>query len=443
MGKPIRATSACSFSSRLNQFSCPLSPCSAKAGRPTAVREEASVALAAESALGGQPAIARAVEVDEQFALTAVDHGADWHDDDVESLPREPCWRLDVPCWPSVARRNGWSRNPSSEAWLWSATIQTSPPLPPSPPSGPPLATWASRRKLTQPAPPSPALACNCAKSTKVDTPFILRPDLGNLFHSMRQRRLGDDDARLRRPVRDARRGELRRFASCLVTTDLGDSTVCARSSPASVFGSSALGSTSLLARTFSPITRLCPRRRPLVISARTPSAWPGRTTKGSRARFDTSAPLVRVLPTWRRREKLGHRGEIGRLHGVTHALGEHLHGLHGRIGAATRGIGARAQTTSPHPRCSHSPRTKSSRRQSTSARKWTIVTREQAIGRLLKCPCFPVIQRLLGLFRAFQRYDSITQQFEKLPLTCDFVIGFWPETAISYEKSQYLARFA
>src|SRR5258708_29318498 len=34
-----------------------------------------------------------------------------------------------------------------------------SPPFPPSPPSGPPLGTNFSRRKLTQPLPPSPALA--------------------------------------------------------------------------------------------------------------------------------------------------------------------------------------------------------------------------------------------------------------------------------------------
>src|SRR6202521_3889540 len=83
------------------------------------------------------------------------------------SLPRAPCWRLEVPCWPSVARRKGWSLNPSREAWLWSASSQTSPPFPPSPPSGPPFATWASRRKLTHPAPPSPALACSWAESTK------------------------------------------------------------------------------------------------------------------------------------------------------------------------------------------------------------------------------------------------------------------------------------
>ena len=42
-----------------------------------------------------------------------------------------------MPCTPLPARRWGWSRKASSEATLWSATSQTSPPLPPSPPLGP------------------------------------------------------------------------------------------------------------------------------------------------------------------------------------------------------------------------------------------------------------------------------------------------------------------
>src|ERR687893_776109 len=58
------------------------------------------------------------------------------------------------------------SLNDSSDATLWSATSHTSPPEPPSPPSGPPLATCASRRNATEPAPPSPALACRLHSST-------------------------------------------------------------------------------------------------------------------------------------------------------------------------------------------------------------------------------------------------------------------------------------
>jgi hypothetical protein len=56
--------------------------------RPAAVGKEAVVALAPESALGGEPAVARTVEVDKKFALTAVDHGADGHDDDLILAPR-------------------------------------------------------------------------------------------------------------------------------------------------------------------------------------------------------------------------------------------------------------------------------------------------------------------------------------------------------------------
>src|SRR6185503_1466398 len=41
----------------------------------------------------------------------------------------------------------------------------TSPPFPPSPPSGPPRGTHASRRKETQPLPPSPALILIFASS--------------------------------------------------------------------------------------------------------------------------------------------------------------------------------------------------------------------------------------------------------------------------------------
>src|SRR5512135_3712246 len=46
--------------------------------------------------------------------------------------------------------------------------MMTCPPLPPSPPSGPPLGTNFSRRKLTQPLPPSPALTWIWASSTNI-----------------------------------------------------------------------------------------------------------------------------------------------------------------------------------------------------------------------------------------------------------------------------------
>jgi hypothetical protein len=49
---------------------------------------------------------------------------------------------------------------------LRSATAQTLPPRPPSPPLGPPKGMNFSRRKLTQPAPPSPAATSITASST-------------------------------------------------------------------------------------------------------------------------------------------------------------------------------------------------------------------------------------------------------------------------------------
>src|SRR5919108_2762972 len=45
----------------------------------------------------------------------------------------------------------------------------TSPPLPPSPPEGPPRGTNFSRRKATQPFPPSPALTRILASSMNME----------------------------------------------------------------------------------------------------------------------------------------------------------------------------------------------------------------------------------------------------------------------------------
>src|SRR3990172_3413383 len=50
------------------------------------------------------------------------------------------------------------------------------PPSPPSPPSGPPRGTKASRRKLTQPRPPSPALTRILARSTNTAAADCGRP---------------------------------------------------------------------------------------------------------------------------------------------------------------------------------------------------------------------------------------------------------------------------
>src|SRR5204862_7485673 len=48
------------------------------------------------------------------------------------------------------------------------ARTTTEPPWPPSPPSGPPLGTYFSRRKLTQPRPPSPPLTKMVTRSMNI-----------------------------------------------------------------------------------------------------------------------------------------------------------------------------------------------------------------------------------------------------------------------------------
>ena len=143
--------------------------------RPAGVGEEPGVAPAPPAALGGQPPVPRARQVAQQRPVvgsrTTVPTGTGTR----RSTPRAPWRRLPEPWPPSVARRWGWSRKPSSEAWFGVETSQTSPPRPPSPPSGPPRSTWASRRKETAPAPPSPALAWIWASSTNPDMAPILR----------------------------------------------------------------------------------------------------------------------------------------------------------------------------------------------------------------------------------------------------------------------------
>ena len=74
------------------------------------------------------------------------------------SSPRAP-WRcLPWPWPPRPARWWGEKRSAARSRRDGSQTRTTSPPRPPSPPSGPPRGTCASRRKLTTPLPPAPAL---------------------------------------------------------------------------------------------------------------------------------------------------------------------------------------------------------------------------------------------------------------------------------------------
>src|SRR6266850_2451705 len=89
----------------------------------------------------------------------------------IRSSARLP-WQLEVP--------------PGSPAWAFqnlrltisarlsvpaTARRMTLPPSPPSPPSGPPLGTYFSRRKLTQPSPPLPAIPWMRARSISMSPP--------------------------------------------------------------------------------------------------------------------------------------------------------------------------------------------------------------------------------------------------------------------------------
>src|SRR6201981_1395682 len=79
-------------------------------------------------------------------------------------LVEPPPWR------PRSAFYSGLKRKCTSVLWRSLDSITTSPPLPPSPPEGPPRGTYFSRRKATQPLPPSPALTRILASSININS---------------------------------------------------------------------------------------------------------------------------------------------------------------------------------------------------------------------------------------------------------------------------------
>jgi len=82
------------------------------------------------------------------------------------SSPPLPYICRPMPFWPRWARKIFWWRKSTRVFRFSSASSQTLPPSPPSPPSGPPSGMNFSRRKLTQPLPPSPAITSISASST-------------------------------------------------------------------------------------------------------------------------------------------------------------------------------------------------------------------------------------------------------------------------------------
>src|SRR5690348_6303 len=82
------------------------------------------------------------------------------------SSPPLPYMSEPMPFSPRCALKLRWWRKSISVLRPSSATSQTEPPWPPSPPLGPPNGMNFSRRKLTQPLPPSPAWTLMIASST-------------------------------------------------------------------------------------------------------------------------------------------------------------------------------------------------------------------------------------------------------------------------------------
>src|SRR5664280_1818564 len=184
LGKPTRATSATRASSSSYHSSWPFSPCSAKAGARRLLERKLALPLPPRPpspASHRSPGLTRSARTVPSWRLARVPTGTGTS----RSAPRAPCFFLPPPWPPSPPRRWGWSRKPSREDWLVVATSQMSPPRPPSPPSGPPLSTWASRRKATAPAPPSPAFTCSWASSTNPDIPRSYRSPVGGPERTM------------------------------------------------------------------------------------------------------------------------------------------------------------------------------------------------------------------------------------------------------------------
>ena len=160
LGNPITPTSARSFSSRWIQRSGPARPRSARRGALVGRRGEARVAAAAARAARHQQPLAPHGEIAERLAGIAVaHHGAERHPDDGDPRPLAPWRLLPSPCCAALGvvvalvaeveqrgeRGIGLEEHASRRRRRRRRRVR-------------PAGRRLSRRKLTQPAPPSPPL---------------------------------------------------------------------------------------------------------------------------------------------------------------------------------------------------------------------------------------------------------------------------------------------
>src|SRR5215475_6425043 len=123
------------------------------------------------------------------------------------SAPSRPVLLEPSPWRPRSALYSGLKRKWTRVLWRSLDSMKMSPPLPPSPPEGPPRGTNFSRRKATQPLPPSPAFTRIVASSMNIDGHWSLAQ--GQIPKTQRQ------------PLLAVRRAATRLLWFCEITSEL------------------------------------------------------------------------------------------------------------------------------------------------------------------------------------------------------------------------------
>src|SRR5512143_60578 len=197
-GRPTSPISAISLSSSRRRRSCPGRPDSAWSGAWFTAEVNAVLPrpprppFATRSVSPGRVRSARTSPV--SASVTIVPGGTAIR----RSGAPFPCMFFPMPCWPRAALNRFRYRKSSRVERLGFTSRRTLPPFPPSPPSGPPRGTNFSRRKLTQPRPPSPDRTVIVASSLKCmnggalrggedGNPLAVFPHAGELDHAVDQ----------------------------------------------------------------------------------------------------------------------------------------------------------------------------------------------------------------------------------------------------------------